>query len=146
MAIPTNAPIEAFTSLSAPPSCALRSACAPPDAASAPISFAILRIALPPSLTILRKKKSRPWIAVVPSYKVSIFASRTYCSSGQSWVKPDPPNVWSDSVPSKVQDFSLPYPLTIGSKRSLSASNSASFSGLSPDACLIRISSWIDAV
>ena len=32
--------------------------------------------------TILRKKKSCAWIAVVPSYRVSILASRMYCSSG----------------------------------------------------------------
>ncbi len=34
------------------------------------------------SRTIFRKKKSRPWIAVVPSYRVSILASRMYCSIG----------------------------------------------------------------
>jgi len=31
---------------------------------------------------ILRKKKSCAWIAVVPSYRVSIFESRMYCSIG----------------------------------------------------------------
>ena len=36
----------------------------------------------PWSLTILRKNRSWPWIAVVPSYRVSILASRTYCSIG----------------------------------------------------------------
>ena len=38
--------------------------------------------ATPPSLTIFRKKKSWPWIAVVPSYRVSILESRMYCSIG----------------------------------------------------------------
>ena len=38
--------------------------------------------ALPLSLTILRKNKSRLWIPVVPSYRLSIFASLMYCSIG----------------------------------------------------------------
>jgi hypothetical protein len=46
------------------------------------ISVASDASALPWSFTILRKIRSRLWIAVVPSYRVSILASRTYCSSG----------------------------------------------------------------
>ncbi len=46
--------------------------------------------------TIFRKKKSWPWIAVVPSYRVSILASRMYCSIGYSCRKPEPPKVCSD--------------------------------------------------
>ena len=38
--------------------------------------------AAPLSRTILRKKKSIDWIAVVPSYSESIFESRMYCSIG----------------------------------------------------------------
>ena len=38
--------------------------------------------AWPLSRTILRKKKSCAWIAVVPSYSESILASRMYCSIG----------------------------------------------------------------
>ena len=32
--------------------------------------------------TILRKYRSRPWMAVVPSYRLSILASLMYCSTG----------------------------------------------------------------
>ena len=39
-----------------------------------------------------------PWIAVVPSYRLSILASRMYCSIGKSWMKPEPPKVCRDSV------------------------------------------------
>ena len=46
------------------------------------ISPATVPSAAPLSLTILRKKKSCAWIAVVPSYRVSILASRMYCSIG----------------------------------------------------------------
>jgi hypothetical protein len=46
------------------------------------MSVSSLVSAWPLSRTILRKKKSMPWMAVVPSYSVSIFASRMYCSSG----------------------------------------------------------------
>lgn len=52
--------------------------------------------AVPWLRTIFRKKKSWPWIAVVPSYRVSILASRMYCSIGYSWRNPEPPKVWSD--------------------------------------------------
>ncbi|COW39364.1 Uncharacterised protein [Mycobacterium tuberculosis] len=38
--------------------------------------------ATPLSRTILRKKKSCAWMAVVPSYRESILASRMYCSIG----------------------------------------------------------------
>ena len=38
--------------------------------------------AAPPFRTILRKYRSRPWMAVVPSYRLSILASRRYCSIG----------------------------------------------------------------
>ena len=39
-------------------------------------------MALPLSRMIFRKKKSRDWMAVVPSYRESIFESRMYCSIG----------------------------------------------------------------
>ena len=62
------------------------------SAASAPLplsAFTNVWISAPSAVTarnwsrsILRKNRSRPWIAVVPSYNVSILASRTYCSSG----------------------------------------------------------------
>ena len=56
---------------------------------------------------------------MVPSYRVSIFASRMYCSIGYSCRKPEPPKVCSDSVPSSTHARSEPTPFTIGSSRSL---------------------------
>ena len=38
--------------------------------------------AWPWSRMILRKNRSMPWIPVVPSYRLSIFASLMYCSIG----------------------------------------------------------------
>ena len=59
-------------SLPLPPSAAAKSLILP---SSAPND-------LPLSLTILRKNRSRLWIPVVPSYRLSIFASLMYCSTG----------------------------------------------------------------
>src|SRR6266496_4044596 len=46
------------------------------------ISLATWVRARPLSRTILRKKKSIDWMAVVPSYRESIFESRMYCPFG----------------------------------------------------------------
>ena len=51
-------------------------------AANALISVSTVPKAWPPSRTIFRKYRSWPWMPVVPSYRLSILASRMYCSIG----------------------------------------------------------------
>ena len=83
-------PVIAFSIASTwvtPSAMAARSALRRPSwsssaAAKAATSASSALTAAPWSRTILRKKKSSDWIAVVPSYRESIFASLMYCSIG----------------------------------------------------------------
>src|SRR5262249_19885827 len=63
-----------------------RAGCPPPSppspAAKPVISASSARSAVPSLRRILRKNRSRPWIAVVPSYRLSILAPLMYCSIG----------------------------------------------------------------
>ena len=55
----------------------------PPSAAANSLTLASRAPkARPWSRMILRKNRSRLWIPVVPSYRLSIFASLMYCSIG----------------------------------------------------------------
>ena len=54
----------------------------PSAAAKSLISASSAPNAWPWSRTILRKNRSMHWMPVVPSYRLSIFASLMYCSIG----------------------------------------------------------------
>ena len=54
----------------------------PSAAANSLIAERSVPSARPRSLMILRKNRSMLWIPVVPSYRLSIFASLMYCSIG----------------------------------------------------------------